>query len=86
MKAPYHTIGVWFQRLGEGITLEEAFISLVLALIVMTVTWLGYECAYLRRTTENHAARLDRLQKLVEDVGWRDSRQLTVFDWRRPPA
>lgn len=28
--------------------------------------------------------RMDRLQKLVEDRGWRDSHLLTVFDWRKP--
>jgi hypothetical protein len=29
-------------------------------------------------------ARIDRLQAMVTDRGWRDSMMLTKFDWRRP--
>lgn len=29
-------------------------------------------------------ARIDRLQRLVQDQGWRDSMMLTRFDWRKP--
>lgn len=30
------------------------------------------------------AARVDRLQRIVCDQGWRDSMMLTRFDWRKP--
>jgi len=29
-------------------------------------------------------ARQDRLTNMVKNEGWRDSRLLTTFDWRRP--
>lgn len=29
-------------------------------------------------------ARQDRLQKMVQDRGWKDSMLLTRFDWRNP--
>jgi hypothetical protein len=29
-------------------------------------------------------ARIDRLQRMVTDQGWRDSMLLTRFDWRKP--
>jgi hypothetical protein len=29
-------------------------------------------------------ARIDRLQGMVTDRGWRDSMLLTKFDWRKP--
>lgn len=29
-------------------------------------------------------ARQDRLQKMVQDRGWKDSMLLTRFDWRKP--
>lgn len=38
-------------------------------------------------THENHRkleARFDRLQRMVQDRGWRDSMMLTRFDWRKP--
>jgi hypothetical protein len=29
-------------------------------------------------------ARIDRLQNMVQDRGWRDSALLTQYDWRKP--
>jgi len=93
MASQFHHILAWIQRLGEGITAQQAVVSVILALIAMTVVWLGQECSYLKRkllhvdhSLRCHAARLDRLQAKVDDVGWRDSRLLTQFDWRQPPV
>ncbi len=93
MKAPLHTLWAWIQQNGLGITAQQATCSLILALIAMTVVWLGQECSYLKQkmlkvdeALRAQAARKDRLQELVEGVGWRDSRLLTQFDWRQPPV
>lgn len=91
MRAPLHTVLAYIQQLGEGITAQQVTITVILSLITMTVVWLGQECSYLKRkllhvdhSLRCHAARLDKLQAKVDDVGWRDSRLLTQFDWRQP--
>lgn len=73
--------------------MQQAVVSVILALIAMTVVWLGQECSFLHREVRairadvrKQAIRTDRLQAKVDDVGWRDSRLLTQFDWRQPPV
>lgn len=91
MKAPLHAVWAYIQHLGEGITAQQVTVTVILSLITMTVVWLGQECSYLKRklhhvddSLRRHAVRLDKLQAKVDDVGWRDSRLLTQFDWRQP--
>ncbi len=93
MASQFHHVSAWIQRLGEGITVQQAVVSVILALIAMTVVWLGQECSFLHREVRairadvrKQAIRTDRLQAKVDDVGWRDSRLLTQFDWRQPPV
>ncbi len=93
MPGHLHTAWAWLQQLGGGITPQQTTVTVILSLITMTVVWLGQECSYLKRKLMHvdhslrcHSARLDRLQAKVDDVGWRDSRLLTQFDWRHPPV
>ena len=58
--------------------------------IVATVLWLGWECTGMQRAIEALRVRLskvesrqDRLQALVQRKDWRDSLDLTRWDWSK---
>lgn len=38
----------------------------------------------LRETNRRLWLRMDRLQNMVQERGWRDSSLLTYFDWKKP--
>jgi hypothetical protein len=42
------------------------------------------QCDELALKHDRAWARIDRLQNMVQDRGWRDSALLTQYDWRRP--